>query len=131
MKRKTKDLRVFGLAMAVVLGGIGIWQALLGRPTAGIVLGGIAVAFLLAAVVRPRILLPLYVPWMKFGFGMGWVMTRVILTVFYFLVISPFALVRRVLGKDSLDRDLDGSASTWWRERKGDPPPRERYERQF
>jgi hypothetical protein len=58
-------------------------------------------------------------------------MTRVILTVFYFLVITPFGVVRRLLGKDSLDRDLDGEAATWWRERERGPPPRERYERQF
>ena len=79
----------------------------------------------------PRILVPAYVPWRLFGMAMGAVMTRVILTVFFLLVVTPFALVRRLLGKDSLERSLDPDRATWWRERDGEPPPRERYERQF
>ncbi|MEN8150383.1 MAG: SxtJ family membrane protein, partial [Planctomycetota bacterium] len=79
----------------------------------------------------PRLLVPLLVPWRLFGFAMGFVMTRVILTLFFFLVISPTAIVRRLLSKDSLERSLDAAGPTWWRERDGGPPPRERYERQF
>ena len=131
MKNDTKDIRVFGLAMAVVLSGIGAWQFIAARTTAGGVLVGIGTAFLLGALIRPRILLPLFVPWRWFGIVMGYVMTRVILTIFYFVVLTPFGVVRRLLGKDSLERSLDGSATTWWRERDGEPPPRERYERQF
>jgi hypothetical protein len=131
MKNERKDMRVFGIAMAVVLGAIGIWQFVAGRSVAGTVLVSIAAAFLAAALLVPPVLRPLYVPWRWFGFVMGFFMTRVILTVFYFLVITPFAVVRRLLGKDSLERSLDRDAATWWLERDGEPPPRERYERQF
>jgi len=131
MTQTTKDMRVFGIAMAVVLSGIGVWQFFVPRATAGAILLSVGAAFLLAGLLVPRALLPLYVPWRWFGIGMGFVMTRVILTIFYFLVLTPFGVVRRVLGKDSLERSLDGGASTWWRERNGEPPPRERYERQF
>jgi len=131
MTNDTKDIRVFGLAMAVVLSGIGVWQFIAVRTTAGGVLVGVSAAFLLGTLIRPRILLPLYVPWRWFGIVMGYVMTRVVLTIFYFVVLTPFGVARRLLGKDSLERSLDGSGTTWWRERDGDPPPRERYERQF
>ena len=131
MKHTTKDLRVFGIAMAVVLSAIGVWQAIASRPTAAFTLFAVAAAFLAPALVAPRILLPLFVPWRLFGFAMGFVMTRVILTIFFIVVITPTSLIRRLLGKDSLDRSLDADTPTWWRERKGGPPPRERYERQF
>ena len=131
MKHATKDLRVFGIAMAVVLSAIGAWQVISSRPTPACILFGVAAVFLVPAVVAPRILLPVYVPWRLFGFAMGFVMTRVILTLFFIVVITPTSLVRRLLGKDSLERSLDADAPTWWRERKGGPPPRERYERQF
>ena len=62
MKHATKDLRVFGIAMAVVLSAIGIWQAIVSRPTAALALFAVAAAFLAPALVAPRILLPLYVP---------------------------------------------------------------------
>ena len=131
MSGKTRDLRVFGIAMAVVLGGIGTWQLVAGRSLAGTILAAVSGCFLVAAVLAPRLLLPLYIPWMKIGFALGYVMTRVVLTLFYFLVITPFGLARRLLGRDALDRDLDGDAETWWRDRDGEPRPPKRYERQF
>jgi len=131
MTKVTKDIRVFGVAMGVVLSALGAWQFLADRTTAGGILVTAGAVFLLSALIAPRVLTPLYVPWRWFGIGMGFVMTRVILTIFYFLVITPFGLVRRLLGKDSLERSLDGDGGTWWRERDGEAPPRERYERQF
>jgi hypothetical protein len=41
-------------------------------------------------------------------------MTRVILTLVFFLVVTPIGLVMRMIGKDPLTKGADESADTYW-----------------
>jgi hypothetical protein len=50
----------------------------------------------------PRIFAPIAVVWLGLSHLLGAVMSRVILTVIFFLVVTPIGLVRRLLGKDPL-----------------------------
>ena len=50
----------------------------------------------------PRIFAPIAVIWLGLSHRLGAVMSRVVLTVIFFLVVTPIGLVRRLLGKDSL-----------------------------
>ena len=73
---------------------------------------------------------PLYRGWMKFAHGLGWVNTRIILTLVYYLVFSPLAILFKIIGKDPMNRKI-GSADTYWIERDSAPFDRERARRQF
>lgn len=130
-KNVTKDMRVFGIAMAVVLSGIGALYLSKDWPRTGWTLIGIGALFLIAAIFAVQALKPLYGPWMMLAMVLGFVMTRVILTIFYFIVLAPFGLVRRLFRKDDLACRLDPTAATHWNERDREPPPKARYERQF
>ena len=69
--------------------------------------------------------------WMKFAEALGWVMTRVLLTVFYYLFLTPIALLMRLFGKRPLDLAWrDGRASTWI-DKTAPESTIERYQRQF
>lgn len=50
----------------------------------------------------PRIFAPIAVVWLGLSHLLGAVMSRVVLTVIFFLVVTPIGRIRRVLGKDSL-----------------------------
>ncbi len=50
---------------------------------------------------------------MLFAKGLAFVNTRVILTLFFLIVIGPIALVLKIVGKDFLDRKIDSSPSYW------------------
>jgi hypothetical protein len=65
------------------------------------------------ALMVPRSLGPVFRGWMKLGGVLGWVNTRVLLGLFYFLAITPVALVLKVLGKDAMRRRMDPSATTY------------------
>jgi hypothetical protein len=65
----------------------------------------------LAASVRHTLLLPLYRLWMLLALILGWVMLRALLTVTFFLLITPLALIFRLTGKDPMRR---APASTYW-----------------
>lgn len=61
-----------------------------------------AAAFLIPALIRPALLKPLYQLWMLLGGVLGFVNTRIILGVIYFVLFTPLALALRLMGKDIL-----------------------------
>ncbi len=130
-KYKKKDLLVFGIAMTVVLAGLGTWQLVKDRKLAGGILLGVSSYFLVGSLFLNALLVPLYGPWMKFGFVLGQIMTRVILGIFFVVAVTPIALIRRVFAKDGLDRKLDADLASYWHVREKGEPEREQYERLF
>jgi len=74
---------------------------------------------------------PVYTAWMLFAFALGWVNTRVLLGVFFYLVMTPLGLFLRLSGKDLLDEKIDRNAASYWIKRKRTPFDRNRLERMF
>ena len=108
-----KELRSFGITMGCVLGLITafLWWK---QSSIFMYFGGVGGAFMALGLIAPILLTPLYKVWMTFAVIMGFFMTRVILSVFYGLVMTPAALIAKMLGKDLLDEKLDPSAKTYW-----------------
>ncbi|KIX15639.1 hypothetical protein X474_03070 [Dethiosulfatarculus sandiegensis] len=66
-------------------------------------------------LLLPRVLKPLYLVWMSLASVLGYFVSRIILTILYFLVITPIGLFMRLLGKDILDKKMDSKQSYWHR----------------
>ena len=75
IKSDTKALREFGFVMAAFFGIIGVIAAFRGKPHY-IHLLSVGAAFGLAAILLPRILLPLQKTWMAFSIVIGFFMSR-------------------------------------------------------
>ena len=90
----------------------------------------------LAAVIsglglaRPAWIRPVFVGWMLAAAPIGWCVSRLILTVVYFLVVTPIGLLRRLGKRDPLGRQFDRTASSYWTARPPAADPA-RYFRQF
>lgn len=111
--KSRSDLRKFGLTIGIALavfGGIALWR---GAGVTPYLLGGAAVMLLLALVV-PAVLRPLEYVWMKLALVLSYVMTRVILTLAFYLAITPMAFLLRLLGKDLLSLKLDPQQQSYW-----------------
>lgn len=124
------DLRkfalVFGGALAA-LGGLAWYRdshiaPFLLLPAAVVVLVGLA---------APRLLRGLYYAWMAIGLVLGTVVTAIILTVVFVVVLTPTALVMRLLGKDPLARELDRRAESYWIPKEYEPRDRSRLRKYF
>ena len=125
-----KKVKEFGWVMAIffgLLGGFLFWR---GKPSAVIFLGTAAAFGALTLFARP-VLKPLQKAWMTFAVLMGWLMSRVILGILFYLAITPIALILRLTKKDLLDMRLDPSAPSYWKHRTPDPASRTHCERQF
>jgi hypothetical protein len=95
-----RELRSFGLTVGTVMLGIGLWPVVWSGTDArwwALGIGGVLAFF---GVVMPRPLSPVHRGWMALGHVMGWVNTRLILGVFFYVILTPTALAARLLGKD-------------------------------
>ena len=81
------------------------------------------------ALARPWWLERLYRPWMRVASAIAFVNTILLLGALYFLLITPYAAVMRLLGRDWLDERL-GTAESYWR-LKAPSQGQEAHERQF
>jgi len=110
------ELRRFGWTMAVAFGAIGGygWWANTGF---GAYLLGLAAVFL-AGSLFPRVLRPIERAWMALAHVLGIVMTRLLLTVAFYLLITPIGILARLTGH-GLDKrpSPDDAPETYWEER--------------
>jgi len=130
IKQGPGDLRKFGLTIGTVLLLIAcfmIWK----HKHYGYYFLLIGDILALGGIFFPVILRPLHKAWMTLSILLGWVMTRVILSVLFYLVITPIGLIARLSGKQFLDLKIDKSRASYWEKRKNVPPTPEDYERQF
>ncbi len=106
-----------GLAMAL-LASIMWWR---GRDVAATGLSALAGAFLLAGVLIPSRLAPVFRAWMGLAKMISRVTTPVFMGLVYFLAIVPTGLVMRLAGRNPVRRtEVDGS---FWVRREGRRPP--------
>lgn len=103
-----RGLRHFGLTtgaiVAVLFGLLFPWLLERGLPWWP---WAIAAPLWALALAFPPWLRPIYRGWMRFGLLASRVMTPLILGILFFLVISPFALFRRLFGSDALHRRFE------------------------
>jgi hypothetical protein len=73
-------------------------------------LGGALMA--LGAVYPAALRLP-YQGWMLIGHALGWVNSRVLLGIVFFVLVTPLGILKRLSGKDGLLRKLDPKAESY------------------
>lgn len=73
----------------------------------------IAVVFLLLGLIVPRSLKPVYHLWLKIGHLLGWINSRIILSVIFGLVVTPMALVMKVIKRDTMNRQWQPQLATY------------------
>jgi hypothetical protein len=130
LKTGAGDLRKFGLTVGGVLILLGVLFFLRHRSSYVAFCGAGA---MLAAFggIWPRALKYVYIAWMALAFTLGFVMSNVILTLFFFLFVTPIGLLARLFQKDFLARKWDKRAASYWIQYGREVKPANTYERQF
>lgn len=110
--RTPQQLRNFGFTLALAFGGLALFVWWRGRPAAPY-LGVASALFLVSAVVYPALLGPVERIWMKMAHILGAIMTRVLLALTFYLIITPLGLFMRISGKDALMIRRSDRKSYW------------------
>lgn len=109
-----RTLRQFAVLCLVVFGCLSLWQ--------GWVRGNLALSALFAAaalslgvlgLVRPQAVRWIYVGWMMAAFPIGWTISKLLLMLVFFGVLTPLAIVFRLAGRDALLRRRQQCESYW------------------
>ena len=87
--------------------------------------------FLFLGLVTPSLLKPIQKVWMSLAIVIGWFVTRVILTVLFYLVVTPIGLVAKLSGKRFLDINFDRGVDSYWIPRETTKFNKRSYENQF
>ena len=130
IKSTKKELREFGLTIGiilVILGMVALWRKKAIAPyslTTG-------VSFILAGAFYAQILKPLQKIWMGFSVVIGFFMSRVILFILFYAVLTPMGLITRLLKKDILDQKIDRAKPSYWHERSDMVKDKRSYENQY
>ena len=125
------ELRRFGLTvggMFLLLGLASWWRGHVLPPRVFWTLG---VLLIVPGLVAPAVLGPVQRGWMRGAAVLGEVNSRIILTVFFYLVIAPAGFVLRTFVRDPLDRALRDDEASNWIKREQASFDRARYEQQF
>ncbi|MFC1783882.1 SxtJ family membrane protein, partial [Planctomycetota bacterium] len=87
--------------------------------------------FLVIGTISSILLKPIYIFWMALATVLGWFMTRVILSILFFLVFTPMGLLMKLMGKDLLDLKYNRTTKSYWVPKPKAKLKKSDYERQF
>ena len=126
-----KDIKIgsnrsFGLVFFVVFllisiypflkdGNIRIWSLI------------ISFIFLVLGLLNSNLLNPLNKLWFKFGLLLGKIISPIIMGIIFFLVVTPIAVLMRLLKKDLLNLKFKEN-NTYWIDKSG---PKSKMKNQF
>lgn len=60
-----------------------------------------------------KLIKKIYAAWIKFGNALMWVNSRILLTVLFFLLLTPLAYLRRWFGQPGLKLGFDAALTTY------------------
>ena len=126
----TKEIRKFGTIALVFFGCLaclGFWRQKIIIAYFFSFLSFIGLTFLLL----PSTLSPVYEVWMKITHLIGRIITTLTLALAYYLVITPFGLVKRLFGDRPLPLKPDPSVSSYWVPRSEPAQPKEGFIKRY
>ena len=130
IKSEKSDMRKFGIAIGVILlviAGFLFWKE---KELYQIFLTVGPLLFVLGFLM-PALLKPIYWIWMLLATLIGWIMTRVILSLLFYIIITPIGLISRFFGKQFLELQWNKSKISYWNSIKTKELHEKNYEKQF
>lgn len=124
------EARRSALLVAGVFALIAAWSVYRDRETVAMACGGVSVLLLLIGAFSPVAAQGFHRAWMGLAHVLGWVNSRILLSVLFYGILTPIGVIQRLLGRNTLSRRGAGSESYWVR-RKAEQQSPEQFERLF
>jgi uncharacterized membrane protein YqaE (UPF0057 family) len=105
--------RKTALLVATVLAALAAWNLYRGRMAVVAVLGGLSVTLLLIGLLLPPVARLFHRGWMGLALVLGYVNSRILLFLMFYGLITPYGLISRLVGRDTLNRRGKRKESYW------------------
>ena len=102
----------FGIVFFIVFLIISLWP-LLNSNEIRIWSLIVSIIFLTLGLINSKALTPLNKLWFKFGIFLGNIISPIVMGIIYFAVVTPIALLLKVINKDVLSLKKTKQASYW------------------
>ena len=130
IKNEKSDFRKFGVTVGLllmVLSGFFLWK---GKESfEPMLFSGLVLCLL--GLMLPVALKPVYWIWMVIAVILGWIVTRVILSLLFYVVITPIGMLSRLSGSSFLNLKWNKSKDSYWNSRPTKQRNSEDFEKQF
>ncbi len=130
IKSSKEELRKFGFTIGIVFLLIAL-VIFIFKASLSLTLIVVGLLFVIFAFTVPVLLLPIQKFWMALAIVFGWFSTRIILSIIFYLLLTPMKITAKIFGKEFLELKIDKQAKSYWRYRT----PKEfnplDYEKQF
>jgi hypothetical protein len=129
---KKKELHSFGIIALIAAVLLSLILYLLKHPAIHwiVLINSLGIIIFLCSLISARVTRLIYLGLILLTYPIGYVMSFMVLALFYFLIITPFGLIFRLAGKDPLYRNFDRAAKSYWLKRQS-PDKLDRYFHQF
>lgn len=116
LKLDRQSLKKFGIVMGVAFLVLTLLTFIKHKHIT-MLFPAISGTFFIIAFTVPALLKPIYIFWMKLALVLGWINTRLILSVLFYLIFTPIGIGMKLFGADLLDRKIDKQKESYWRKK--------------
>tara|TARA_B000000609_G_C24052893_1_gene282254 strand:+ start:151 stop:549 length:399 start_codon:yes stop_codon:yes gene_type:complete len=111
--------RKFGLFFTLIFLIAAIYFYLYDHEILSYIFGLLVVTFLVISIYNPKVLAPLNIIWMRFGFLIGKIISPIVMGVIFFGIFTPLAIIMRLFGRDELNLRYKKNDSDWVKRKQG------------
>ena len=119
--------RSFGVVFFIFFVIIGFYPLLINGESVRYWSVIVSFIFLTLGLLNSRILTPLNKLWFKFGLFLGRIFSPIIMSFIFFFVVTPIAILMRLLKKDLLNLKFNNSDTYWIKKKE----PKSKMKNQF
>lgn len=114
-----KEAHDFGIIIGIVLLIIGCVNYFKGHELYSYLFSGSALFFFLSLLL-PRVLFPLQKTWMTLAVIMGWIVSRVIISILFHIIFTLIGLLGKLFGKHFLVLEIGRKGKSYWVSKNND-----------
>lgn len=130
IKDSEKDIRKFSLGAGIAFLILGLLFILFGKIHLSLLVP-IGLFFLVVRKWMPKLLKPVYKVWMSVAITISYLLSRLILGISFYLLLTPIGILSKLFGKDFLHLISNGSVLSYWNIRIAEEFRKESYKKQF
>ena len=116
---KTGSNRSFGIVFSIFFALVAIYLFYKFKNINYLIIF-LSFSFLILGLLNSKVLTPLNILWLKFGLFLGKIFSPVIMAIVFFVVVTPLALLAKLVKKDflGLDKKKNKKKNSYWIEKE-------------